>query len=65
MIAWFLKKVKGWYCNRVQARIRDAASVVSFGILGGFLIQYIPSHSNPMGDPLFGIPSHPEWTLFI
>jgi len=35
MIAWFLKKVKGWYCNRVQARIRDAASVVSFGILGG------------------------------
>jgi len=34
MIAWFLKKVKGWYRN-VQARIRDAASVMSFGILGG------------------------------
>jgi len=29
------------------------------------LIWCIPSHSNPMGDPLFGTPSHPEWTLFI
>jgi len=29
------------------------------------LIQHIPSHSNPMGDLLFGTPSHPEWTLFI
>jgi len=29
------------------------------------LIQRIPSYSNPMGDPLYGTPNHPEWTLFI
>jgi len=29
------------------------------------LIRRIPSHSNPMGDPLYGTPNHPEWTLFI
>jgi len=29
------------------------------------LIQCIPSHSNPMGDLLYGIPNHLEWTLFI
>jgi len=29
------------------------------------LLQHIPSHSNPMGDPLYGTPNHPKWTLFI
>jgi len=24
------------------------------------LIRHIPSHSNPLGDPLYGTPNHPE-----
>jgi len=28
------------------------------------LIRQVPSHSNPEGDPIFGMPNHPEWTLF-
>jgi len=30
-----------------------------------FLIQCIPSHINPLGNLLYGIPSHLEWILFI
>jgi len=28
------------------------------------LIRRVPSHSNLEGDPIFGMPNHPEWTLF-
>ena len=31
----------------------------------GYLIWYIPSHTNPLGDPLYSSPNHPDWTLFI
>ena len=30
-----------------------------------YLIQCIPSHSDPLGDPLYSSPNHPDWTLFI
>ena len=30
-----------------------------------FLIRRTPSHTNPMGDLLYGTPNHLEWTLFI
>ena len=29
-----------------------------------YLIQYIPSHINPEGDPIYSIPQHLDWTLF-
>jgi len=29
------------------------------------LIRRVPSHTNPAGDPTFGTPNYPEWTLFI
>jgi len=29
------------------------------------LIRRVPSHSNPLGDPIYGTPNHPDWTLFI
>jgi len=28
------------------------------------LIRRVPSHTNPKGNPTFGMPNHPEWTLF-
>ena len=30
-----------------------------------YLIQHIPSYTNPLGDPLYSSPNHPDWTLFI
>jgi len=30
-----------------------------------FLIHCTLSHTNPEGDPLYGTPSHLEWTLFM
>ena len=30
-----------------------------------FLIRHVPSNSNPNGDPLYRMASHPKWTLFI
>jgi len=30
-----------------------------------FLIRCVPSNSNPNGDLLYGMASHPKWTLFI
>jgi len=30
-----------------------------------FLIRHVPSNSSPNSDPLYGMASHPEWTLFI
>jgi len=30
-----------------------------------YLIWHIPSHTNPLGDPLYGSSNHPDWTLFI
>jgi len=29
------------------------------------LLRRIPSNTNPEGDPLYGTPNHPDWTLFI
>jgi len=28
-------------------------------------IRHIPSHTNLLGDPIYGTPNHPEWSLFI
>ena len=30
-----------------------------------YLIWHILSHTNPLGDLLYGSPNHPDWTLFI
>jgi len=29
------------------------------------LIRRVPSHTDPTGDPIYGTPNHPDWTLFI
>ena len=29
------------------------------------LICYVLSHTDPTGDPIYGTPNHPDWTLFI
>jgi len=29
------------------------------------LIRCVLSHTDPTGDPIYGIPNHPDWTLFI
>jgi len=29
-----------------------------------FLRRYIPSHTNPEGNPVYGVSLHPNWTLF-
>jgi len=29
------------------------------------LLRRTPSHINPEGDPYYGTPNHPEWSLFI
>ena len=29
------------------------------------LLRHIPSHTNPEGDPFYGMPNHPDWSLFI
>ena len=29
------------------------------------LIRCVPSHTDPTGDPIYGTPNHPNWTLFI
>jgi len=44
---------------------KNLADVIFIQELPRSLIQCVPSHSNPMGDPLYGTPNHPEWTLFI
>ena len=28
-------------------------------------MQHIPSYTNPEGNPYFGTPNHPDWSLFI
>jgi len=28
-------------------------------------ICHVPSHTDPTGDPIYGTPNHPDWTLFI
>jgi len=28
-------------------------------------IRHVPSHTDPIGDPIYGTPNHPDWTLFI
>jgi len=28
-------------------------------------IRCVPSHTDPTGDPIYGTPNHPDWTLFI
>ena len=44
---------------------KNSADVIFIQEPPRFLIWHILSHSNPIGDPLYGTPSHPEWTLFI
>jgi len=29
------------------------------------LIQHVPSHTDPLGDPIYSTSNHPDWTLFI
>jgi len=51
--------------NIILETQKNSANVIFIQKLSKFLIWRISSYSNPMEDPLFGIPSHPEWTLFI
>jgi len=51
--------------NIILETQKNSADIIFIQEPPRFLIQCIPSHSNPMGDPLFGTPSYPEWTLFI
>jgi len=44
---------------------KNSADVIFIQELPRSLIQRIPSHSNLMGDPLYGTSNYPEWTLFI
>jgi len=44
---------------------KNSADVIFIQEPPRFLIRHILSHSNPIEDPLYGTPSHPEWTLFI
>jgi len=30
-----------------------------------YLIRRTPSHSNPLGNSLYGPPNHPDWTLIM
>ena len=29
------------------------------------LLRHIPSYTNPEGNPVYGMPKHPDWSLFI
>ena len=44
---------------------KNSANIIFIQESPRFLVWHIPSHSNPMRDPLYGTPNHPEWTLFI
>jgi len=51
--------------NIILETQKNSADVIFIQKPPRSLIRYIPSHSNPMGDPLYGTSNHPEWTLFI
>jgi len=51
--------------NIILETQKNSADVIFIQEPPRSLLQRIPSHSNPMGDPLYGTPNHPEWTLFI
>ena len=51
--------------NIILETQKNSADVIFIQEPPRSLIWHIPSHSNPMGDPLYGTPNHPEWTLFI
>jgi len=44
---------------------KNSADIIFIQELPRSLIRCIPSHSNLMGDPLYGTPNHLEWTLFV
>jgi len=44
---------------------KNSANVIFIQEPPRSLIRCTPSHSNPIGDLLYGTPNHPEWTLFI
>jgi len=43
---------------------KNTSNIIFIQELSRYLICYIPSHTNPEGDPIYGTPSHPEWSLF-
>jgi len=51
--------------NIILETQKNSADIIFIQEPPRFLIWHIPSHSNPIGDPLYGTPSHSEWTLFI
>ena len=51
--------------NIILENNKNSTDIVFIQELPRSLIRRVPSHTNPAGDPTFGIPNHSKWTLFI
>jgi len=51
--------------NIILENNKNIADIIFIQEPPRFLIQYIPSHTNSLGDPLYNASNHPRWTLFF
>jgi len=51
--------------NVILENNKNTMDVILVQELPKSLICRVPSHTNPLGEPIYGTPNHPNWTLFI
>jgi len=51
--------------NIILENNKNIADIIFIQEPPRFLIQYIPSHTNSLGDPLYNASNYPRWTLFF
>jgi len=51
--------------NIILESNKNTMNVILVQELPRSLICHILSHTDPLGDPIYDIPNHPDWTLFI
>jgi len=51
--------------NIILENNKNTMDVILVQELPKSLIRCVPSHTDPLGDPIYGTPNHPDWTLFI
>jgi len=51
--------------NVILENNKNTMDVILVQELPKSLIHHVPSHTNPLGKPIYSTPNHPNWTLFI
>ena len=51
--------------NTILENSKNNMDIILVQELPKSLIRHVLSHTDPTGDPIYGTPNHPDWTLFI